>query len=321
MKVLLCGSGAAIHVLSAYVSAKLDTHVTILSLFPGEADKLRDAIPEEGIRCINDLDSSLVVGKPNAVISKAEDVPTDLDVILFVLPSLPPELYLKALKPYIKSGVTIGDMAGDGGFAFCAGDVLGSAFIRHSNLFALATFPWACRIIEYGKSVQVMETEKEVEVIVSPKYDTTYEEFTADILHNLFGSPPLPDPANEALAPTLVNSRVCHQTISKDITKSFQESLIFNRWDNSMGDKLTRALVSDEMMELKRILCEKYPGISKAYPAALVHPMGEAKIEDKKCFPNFTYRYFIDAPQRTRTRSDRHRKNRRACRRSHTYLS
>jgi len=69
MKVLLCGGGNAIHVLSAYVSAKSDTHVTILSLFPGEADRLRDAIPEEGIRCVNDLGDD-VLGKPDAVIDK-----------------------------------------------------------------------------------------------------------------------------------------------------------------------------------------------------------------------------------------------------------
>ena len=69
MKVLLCGGGNAIHVLSAYVSAKPNTHVTILSLFPGEAGKLREAIPEEGIRCVNDLGDD-ILGKPDAVIGK-----------------------------------------------------------------------------------------------------------------------------------------------------------------------------------------------------------------------------------------------------------
>ena len=86
MKILLCGGGNAIHVLSSYCSARDDTHVTVLSLFPGEADKLRAAIPDEGIRCINDIGED-VYGKPNAVISKAEDVPKDLDIVVFALPS------------------------------------------------------------------------------------------------------------------------------------------------------------------------------------------------------------------------------------------
>jgi len=106
MKVLLCGGGNAIHVLSAYISAK-DIHVTILSLFPGEADRLRDAIPDEGIKCVNDLGED-IVGKPDSVIGKAEDVPKDLDIVIFALPSFTHEMYLKALKPYLKQGVTIG---------------------------------------------------------------------------------------------------------------------------------------------------------------------------------------------------------------------
>ena len=106
MKVLLCGGGNAIHVLSAYISAKDDIHVTILSLFPGEADRF-NAIPDEGIKCVNDLGDD-IVGKPNAVIGKAEDVPKDIDIVIFALPSFTHEMYLKALKPYLKQGVTIG---------------------------------------------------------------------------------------------------------------------------------------------------------------------------------------------------------------------
>lgn len=107
MKVLLCGGGNAIHVLSAYICAKDDTHVTILSLFPGEANRLRDAIPDEGIKCVNDLGED-IIGLPDSVIGKAEDVPKDIDIVIFALPSFTHEMYLKALKPYLKQGVTIG---------------------------------------------------------------------------------------------------------------------------------------------------------------------------------------------------------------------
>ena len=109
MKVLLAGGGNAIHVLSAYVSALPDTHVTILSLFPGEAERLAAAIPDEGIRCINDLGDD-VYGKPDVVTDKPERIPTDLDLVIFALPSFVHELYLKTLKPYLREGVTIGAM-------------------------------------------------------------------------------------------------------------------------------------------------------------------------------------------------------------------
>ena len=55
MKVLLCGGGNAVHVLTGYINAQLYNEVSILSLFPGEAERLSNAITNEGIRCMNDI--------------------------------------------------------------------------------------------------------------------------------------------------------------------------------------------------------------------------------------------------------------------------
>ncbi len=70
MKVLLCGDGNAMHVLAACASSSPDTHVTILSLSVGEADELRDAIPNEGIRCVDDIGNVVAVGRPNLVVDR-----------------------------------------------------------------------------------------------------------------------------------------------------------------------------------------------------------------------------------------------------------
>ena len=331
MKILLCGGGNAIHVLSSYCSSRDDTHVTVLSLFPGEADKLRDAIPDEGIRCINDLGDD-VYGKPDAIISKAEDVPKDLDIVVFALPSFTHEMYLKALKPYLKPGVTIGAMPGEGGFDLCAIHNLGSEFCRHSNLFALETLPWACRILEYGSKVEVLGTKKEVEVIVSPKHGTTKNEVVTEVLHKLVGRLPELDPADSFLAVTLMNiNSVWHPTISygfyrnRDITVPFDEPpLFYYGADEYTGEKLS--LISDEVLEVKRVLLEKYPSLhldslhhvsewmlrsygddigdktsiytmlrtNKGY-RGLTHPMREVQVDgQKKYLPNFRYRYFTE---------------------------
>uniref|UniRef100_A0A7S0ASB5 Opine dehydrogenase domain-containing protein n=1 Tax=Minutocellus polymorphus TaxID=265543 RepID=A0A7S0ASB5_9STRA len=330
MKVLLCGGGNAIHVLSSYVSALSDTHVTVLSLFPGEAERLAAAIPDEGIRCINDLGDD-VNGKPDAVTDKPESIPTDLDLVIFALPSFVHELYLKTLKPYLKEGVTIGAMPAEGGFDLCAIHNLGSNFVRHSNLFALETLPWACRIIEYGKSVEVLGTKKEVEVIVSPKHGTSKESVT-DILHRLVGKLPVFDPASNFLGVTLMNiNSVWHPTISygfyrnRDVNEPFDEPPLFYQGaDEYTGEKL--GLVSDEVLEVKRVLLKRYPTLNldslhhvshwmltsygddigdktsiytmlrtnKGY-RGLTHPMREVEIDgQKKYTPNFKYRYFTE---------------------------
>lgn len=329
-KILLCGGGNAIHVLSSYASARPDTHVTVLSLFPGEADRLRDSIPAEGIRCVNDLGDD-VLGKPDAVIGKAEEVPDDLDIVIFALPSFTHELYLKALKPHLKAGVTIGALPGEGGFDLCAIHNLGSEFVRDSNLFCLETLPWACRIMEYGKSVEVLGTKKEVEVIVSPKSGAT-KESVEKILHDLIGRLPAFDPADNFLAVTLMNiNSVWHPTISygfyrnRDVTEPFDEPpLFYYGADEYTGEKLAK--VSDEIMELKRVLLERYPTLTldslhhvsewmvrsygddigdrtniytmlrtnKGY-RGLTHPMREVEVDGKtKYLPNFRYRYFTE---------------------------
>jgi hypothetical protein len=330
MKILLCGGGNAIHVLSSYISAQDDTNVTVLSLFPGEADKLRDAIPAEGIRCINDLGDD-VYGKPDAVIDKVENLPKDLDIVIFALPSFTHEMHLKALKPYLMAGVTIGAMPAEGAFDLCAIHELGGDFVKHSNLFALETLPWACRIVEYGKSVEVLGTKKEVELVVSPKHGST-KEAVSEVLHKLVGRLPEFDPADNFLAVTLMNiNSVWHPTISYGFYRNFTEitpfdepPLFYYGADEYTGDKLSK--ISDEVLEVKQVLLRRYPSLhldslhhvsewmirsygddigdktsiytmlrsNKGY-RGLTHPMREVQVDGKtKYMPNFRYRYFTE---------------------------
>lgn len=80
-KVLLCGGGNAIHVLTSYVSSLEDADVSILSLFPGEAQRLRDSIPEQGVRCINDLGEDRY-GKPVMISDNPQEVAPGAGTIL-----------------------------------------------------------------------------------------------------------------------------------------------------------------------------------------------------------------------------------------------
>ena len=145
-KVLLCGGGNAIHELTSYIGSRPDCDVSILTTFPGEADRMRDAIPDEGIRCANDSGGDKI-GRPVRVSDRAEDVAPGSDVVILAVPSFAHALYLRAVAPFVAPGVVIGAMPGEGGFDLCARHVLGSDFVDQSNLFALETLPWACRIV------------------------------------------------------------------------------------------------------------------------------------------------------------------------------
>jgi len=303
--------------------------VNILSLFPGEAERLRNSIPSKGIKCVNDLGDD-VYGNPVEV-SDDPKVAEGADVVLFALPSFTHEMYLRALKPHLKEGIFLGAMPGEGGFDLCVVHNLGSEFVSKINLFALETLPWACRVAEYGKTVEVLGTKKEVEIVVSPKKGESTQS-TVDLLHHLVGRLPIMDPASNFLAVTLMNiNSVWHPTISygfyrnKDVNKPFDEPPLFYQGaDEYTGDKLAK--VSDEILEVKRVVLEKYPELdlsslhhvsewmlrsygddigdktniytmlqtNKGY-RGLTHPMIPIETEGgTKYVPNFRYRYFTE---------------------------
>jgi hypothetical protein len=330
MKVLLCGGGNAIHVLASYIGALPDCDVCILSLFPGEAERLRKAIPDQGIQCVNDLGDD-VYGKPVVISDDPAEVAPGSDVVILAIPSFTHELYLNVLKEYLKPGVVLGAMPGEGGFDLCARHILGDDFVSASNLFALETLPWACRIMEYGQSVEVLGTKKEIDVVITAKTGASIEP-VHQLLQKLVGRLPKMTPACNFLAVTLMNiNSVWHPTISfgfyhsHDSTTPFDEPPLFYQGaDEYTGEKLSK--VSDEVLELKRVLMEKYPGLdlsschhvrewmirsygddigdksslcsmlltNKGY-RGLTHPMIELDTPDgKKYAPNFKYRYFTE---------------------------
>uniref|UniRef100_A0A7R9Z8Z1 Opine dehydrogenase domain-containing protein n=1 Tax=Pseudictyota dubia TaxID=2749911 RepID=A0A7R9Z8Z1_9STRA len=330
MKVLLCGGGNAIHVLSSFIGSKPDCDVSILTLFAGEAGRLSDALPEEGIKCENDLGPD-TYGKPVAISDDPAEVTPGSDIVIFAIPSFGHQLYLEALKPHLKPGVILGAMPGEGGFDLCARHVLGDDFVNKSNLFALETLPWACRITEYGKSVEVLGTKKEIDVVITPKGGESIDP-ALKLLQKLVGKEPIMEPACNFLGVTLMNiNSVWHPTISygyyrnKDVTKHMDEPPLFYQGaDEYTGEKLAK--VSDEVLELKRVLLEKYSGLdlssvhhvrewmlrsygddigdtssihkmlltNKGY-RGLTHPTVAVDTpEGKKYLPNFKYRYFSE---------------------------
>lgn len=204
-------------------------------------------------------------GKP-AKVSDDPAIAAEADAVLLALPSFTHEMYLQKLKPYLKKGVVLGALPGEGGFDCCARHVLGDDFVAASSLFALETLPWACRIVEYGKSVEVLGTKKEIDVVITPPAGQTIDS-TLNTLQKIVGVAPKMVPAVNFLAVTLMNiNSVWHPTISygyykdKDINALMDEAPLFYQGATEYtGEKLD--LVSNEVLELKRVLLEKYPGL------------------------------------------------------------
>ena len=334
MKVLLCGGGNAIHVLTSYIGSLPDCEVCILSLFPGEAERLQEALvasAEKGIQCENDLGPQKVYGKPAIISNDPAAVVPGSDVVILALPSFTHTTYLNKLKPFLKAGIVIGAMPGQSGFDLCARHCLGDDFCSAANLFALETLPWACRIVEYGKSVQVLGTKREIGAVIAPEQGKSIQD-VLQILQKLVGPKPVLKASSNFLALTLMNPNTVHPTISygfyrdKDLTVPFDKPPVFYQGvDERTGEMLSQ--VSDEVMQLQKVLVQKYPSLdlssmlhirdvllqyyyddlgdktnvytmlktSRAH-RGLTHPMQEVDTPEggTKYLPNFNYRYFTE---------------------------
>jgi hypothetical protein len=303
--------------------------VCIFSTFPGEAARIAAAMPEEGVKCVNDLGEPKF-GKPVKISDKAEEVVPGSDVIILAIPSFTHELYLRAVAPHVKPGVVIGAMPGEGGFDMCARHVFGNEFVDQSNIFALETLPWACRITEYGKSVEVLGTKKEIDVVITEGSKRSVDDVRS-LLQDLIGVLPELKPACNFLAVTLMNiNSVWHPTISYSFYRNWdgkpfdEPPLFYYGADEYCGEKLAK--VSDEVLAIRTAIQQKYPKLdlsslvhvkewmlksygddigdktnihtmlitNKGY-RGLTHPTVEIDTpEGKKHMPNFKYRYFTE---------------------------
>lgn len=307
---------------------------TYVCSYPGEADRFREAVNSSahGIECQNDIGPN-VYGTPKLITDDPAKTVQDgtVDVVIMALPSLFHATYLEALKPYLKPGVIIGAMPGQAGFDLAVRHCLGDDFCSASSLFSLETLPWACRILEYGKVVEVLGTKKETDVVIAPKLGDTIQP-VLDLLQKLIGAAPILKPAGNFLAVTLMNiNSVWHPTISysyyhdKDLKAYMDEPPLFYYGATEFTGEMLD-MVSNEVLEVKRVLLEKYPGLdlsslthvrdwmvrsygddigdtstlhrmlitNKGY-RGLTHPTLVVEVNGtKKYLPNFNYRYFSE---------------------------
>ncbi|KAL7565737.1 hypothetical protein ACA910_005430 [Epithemia clementina (nom. ined.)] len=245
-----------------------------------------------GICCITDQGDNVNGAIPMVITDRPSELQGDIDICLLALPSFAHEQYLAALKDRLQHGVILGAMPGQGAFDLCARHVLGHEFCAASHLFATETLPWACRIVDYGQTVQVLGTKKEIDVVIVPaavdstrtQPDIMYGEMAGDdsmiekqshdsavnvlkILQQMVGPLPKLHPVDNFLAVTLMSiNSIGHPAISyafychKDITIPFDEPPLFYQGANEYTGQVLSQL-SDEVLEIGRVLKLRYPAL------------------------------------------------------------
>lgn len=220
-KITICGGGNGAQTLACIAGQNLACDVDMYAPFRGEAERLR-----EGIEAHGGIEARGAVrgrGCPHRVSGEAAHVIPGSQAVVFVVPAFAHESTLHKIIPYLDDGAWVGAMPARGGLDYCMARVLEDAGRSDVSAFGLQTLPWACRVAEYGRTVQVLGVKETVDAASRPAARLGR---IVPVLEQMVGVP-IGD-AGSMLALTLANTgQIIHPGIMYDF---------FADWDGETFD-------------------------------------------------------------------------------------
>jgi len=156
------GGGNGAHALAAFAASK-GMEARIWAPIPEEADVLQKGVSDLGGIAAFTGDS-VIKGRPTVISANPAEVIPGSELIIFVLPAFAHKEVMLKMRPHLDKTSIIGAMPSRSGFEFMAKTMVSPENI----IFGVQTLPWACRIKEYGKTVEILGTKSKVSVAASP---------------------------------------------------------------------------------------------------------------------------------------------------------
>lgn len=198
--------------------------------------------------------------KPHKISKNAADVVPSADVIIAALPSFAIKHVLTGLKPHLKEGAVIICMPGQGGCEFVAKEVLGSD-LGKVTFAGIIPMPLNCRIIEWGKSVDLAALKASYDLAALPAANS---QKAASVLSRLLDKPVRALQSFLGIAlnggnannhpPRLMATWYNHQ----DGQTYDENPLFYDTWDEEA--ERWCGMISDERLKVFDTICEKFPG-------------------------------------------------------------
>jgi ketopantoate reductase len=156
LSITICGCGNGAHACAAMISSK-GHDVNIYSPIQEEIDRFIEA----GDYKLNAIlpDKSEITTELNIITSDASEVIPDSSIIFIIVPAFAHENVLRNISKYITENSLIVTIPTRSGFEFEATNILPKC-----NIIGLQTLPWACRIEEFGKKVNIIGRKIEIQV-------------------------------------------------------------------------------------------------------------------------------------------------------------
>ncbi len=167
-RITLCGGGNGAHAIWALLARSCDAHLTLFLPLENEfreftAVKKSGApfrLSIKGEKTILSMDKLSLASDPEEAAAA--------DLIIIVLPAFAHGPVLEALAPHLQPGTIVAALPARGGFEFQASAILDRYHCQDVTIAGFQTLPWACRIGEYARSVEVYGQKDKLRVATLP---------------------------------------------------------------------------------------------------------------------------------------------------------
>lgn len=266
LTICVCGGGNGAHVLSGLSASRKNTEVRVLTLFADEAERWTNALKSSDFTVLwtnKDGSKSEIKAKPKIVTKKPEEAIKGADQIIFTVPAFAHEEYFTAIAPFVEKGAVIAGIPGQPGFEFQCRDILGKK-ADECHIMCFETLPWACRIVEYGKKVDVLGVKTVLAGSLLSGHVAARKPPLATLQY-LYGAEPVFRQAKHFLEILIMGYSFVHLAILHGHWKNWdgkpveKEPLFYQGIDQAAADMLSAC--SKECLDVAKAIMKSNPGV------------------------------------------------------------
>jgi hypothetical protein len=226
LRVLVCGTGAASHVLASLISARPDVELAVFTRSREKARKWTNVQRHHRLTATIGGGRDEITAGSFVVTSDPEQAARGCDIVILSLPAFVHYSYLAELAPHVERGCVIVGLPGQCGFEFEVQSLLGKR-LREFTVLDFTSLPWVCRLESFGKRVHIAGTKESVAGAIRETSATSRIENPVPTLQSLLGDP----------AKLVVSGHLLGVTLGS-INATVHPPIMYSRWKDWDGATL-----------------------------------------------------------------------------------
>lgn len=326
-KVLICGGGNGAHCLAGLSASNPENETRVLTLFADEAERWTKVLQSNDLTVTivkNDGGSEEIKSKPTLITKNPKEAVTGAEIIFLIVPAFAHEQYFREISPFIGDNTLIVGLPGQAGFEFQCLHMLGEK-AKHCTIMSTESLPWACRILEFGRLVQILGFKETLGASKLQGSISNLKQSPFESVQKVLGPKPVLREIQNYIAVNLMAKSIIHPPLMYGKWSAFNEAaplkekpLFYQGVDEKQASLLSS--VSNECIAIGKAIEKQIPGIdmsevihildwfltyyadqiteksnlmttmqtNKAYDG-LLHPMKQ--VDGGQFVPDFSYRY------------------------------